>query len=359
MPSRDNYKDDLLQDPNFRSGATQGLLKSTDAPDEQSEFFENVRNTLLSSLELEAGESWQPALFIRAEAPRVTATKYGLPTRLQDLDLQSPAQWSGKLIFAAPHGSNGWAIPMPDGTVEGAVNALIEGGDGQQPSAIFYPEKRVIGCSAEGVASDGATIRLSLPKGTRAVSLQDLQEVMELVRREGLLIPDVCPPQVWNKAHKYIPGPETERVLQWCLAAEMRGYFRPLLIQREQSVNVGRIDILFTDLSATTAADRHPAVVEVKVLRSFHSTERPISASTNVYALVKGMGQAKAYRVKKDAKLGTLAVFDLRKEKTKILEAKPVQAAIARYYDELMQTIMLPMYGVVEHAQDEMATNVA
>ncbi|TPM45633.1 hypothetical protein FJ951_17540 [Mesorhizobium sp. B2-2-3] len=356
MPLDKSFVDGLLEDVAFRAGAAQGLMRSADAPDKQSEFFENVRNTLLRSLEIDVEEVWAPALFVLAETPRVTAGKYGQPTKLQDLDLQSPQQWSGKLVFAAQHGSNGWAVPIPEGSVAGAVNALISGGDGHHPAVTFYPEKRVLGCSATGVGSEEKTLRLSLPKASRQVTLNDLREVMELVRQEGLLIPDICPPQVWQKPNGYVPGPETERVLQWCLAAEMRGYFRPILIQREQAVNVGRIDILFTDPTAQPNA-RHPAVVEVKVLRSFGSTELPISPSTNLYSLVKGMGQAKAYRRVKKAKLGALAVFDLRKIKTDLLASAFVQKAADRFYDEQMETIMLPMYGVVEHAQAEMAAN--
>lgn len=354
MPLDNNFVDGLLADTAFKAGAVQGLMRSADAPDKQSKFFENVRDTLLKSLEIDVEVVWAPALFVLAETPRVMAAKYGQPTKLQDLDLQSPQQWSGKLVFAAQHGSNGWAVPIPEGTVTGAVNALIAAGDGQHPTVTFYPEKRVLGCAATGVGSEEQTLRLSLPKASRPVTLKDLREVMELVRQEGLLIPDICPPQVWQKANKYIPGPETERVLQWCLAAEMRGYFRPLIIQREQAVIVGRIDILFTDPTAQPDG-RHPAVIEVKVLRSFGSTELPIATTTNLYSLVKGMGQAKAYRKVKKAKLGALAVFDLRQTKTDILASDQVQQAANRFYDDQMETIMLPMYGVVEHAQAEIA----
>lgn len=356
MPPGNAFGDSLLNDEAFQSGAMQGLLKVSQADHPVSDFFENVRNCVQSSLELDVdfGASAKPSLFVFDKSPRIAASKFGTATRVQDLELQGSGQWQGQIVFAAQHGSNGWAVPLPNGSIHEAVNALI-GDFGSTPAAVFHPEKRVLSCAFGGLISEDAPVKLSLPLERRTVSLEDIRDVLKLVAEDGFLIPDICPPKFWGKPDKYVPGEETERALQWGVAAEMRGYFRPLLIERERAVNIGRIDILFTDLHAVHPKDRHPAVVEVKVLRSFYSTENPVPAKSNVYSMVKGMGQAKSYRVRKDAKISTLAVFDLRKDKTDILSEPLVQKAKEKFYDAAIDTVMLPIYGVTAHAQEAVA----
>lgn len=354
MLQADNAND-FLSDKLFREGAAEGLRRVTDAPDATSEFFENVRSNLLKSLELDSEEPLKPAIFVLVAVPRQIASLYGTPAKIHDVELQGSNQWAGKLIFAAKHGTAGWAVPLIGNSVPDTIQAILAKSHGEHPAAVFYPEKRIISCAANGLAADSPSVRLSLPKNARELTMDELKRVMELVRQEGLITPSVCPPNVWSVPANYIPATETETQLQWCLAAEMRGYFRPLLVEREQVVSVGRIDICFTDLNAYGPEERHPAVVEVKVLRSYGSGKSPISEQTNIFALIRGMGQAKSYRVKKQAKLGALACFDLRKVKAPIIEHEAVQKATERYYDDRMATVMLPLYGIAEDAQDEIA----
>lgn len=118
---------------------------------------------------------------------------------------------------------------------------------------------------------------------------------------------------------------------------------------------VGRIDICLTDTQATDPAKRHPAVIELKALRSKSSRGRVVTERTNLAAVAGGFRQAKAYRKKKCAIFGLLACFDLRKKKTDLLSNGTVQAARARYADAQMDVILLPIYGLPEDAQEEMA----
>src|SRR5690606_13597279 len=117
----------------------------------------------------------------------------------------------------------------------------------------------------------------------------------------------------------------------------------------------GRIDICLTDPNAVAPAERHPAVVELKALRSRSSSGEAISERQNLAAVAGGMRQAKSYRVTKKAIVGVLACFDLRQTKTDLLGNETVKKALVRYYDDRMAVTLLPIYGLPEDAQEEVA----
>lgn len=340
----------------FRSGAADGLQLLADAPDDRYQFFEAVRMSVLASLSLtDTTEPPAPALFVRAQRPRQAAEQFGSATPVIDIELRDAQQWASRLIFTAQHGSGGWAVDMPGNDLGIAIKALIDGGQGEAPIATVYANIRTISCAVDGAAAGEQTLKLTLPAASRKLTLPDIQEVLEIIRTEGLMTPAVCPPNIWNDPAKYIPGTETERLLQWCVASEMRAHFRPILAEREQVTAIGRIDICLTDPHATTPNDRHPAVVELKALRSSSNTGSAISERTNVAAIAGGMRQAKAYRVTKKAIVGVLACFDLRQTKDGLLDHATIQKAKSRYFDDKMAVTMLPIYGLPEDAQDEIA----
>lgn len=356
MPPDSHVDQAFVGDASFRSGATEGLLLVSDAPDDRYRFFEALRMSILASLEqADPGTVPSPAIFVRALRPREAAEMHGTSTVITDIDLRDPQQWQGRLIFAAQHGTGGWGVHMPSNDLGTALKALIDTGHGDAPIATVYANRRVISCAIDGAAAGALTLKLGLPVITRPVSLQDLQDVLEIIRQEGLVTPAVSPPTLWIDAPKYVPGEETERLLQWCVASEMRAFFRPILAEREQVTAIGRIDICLTDPQTTDPKLRHPAVVELKVLRSKSSTGAAVSERINIAAVAGGMRQAKAYRVKKNAILGILACFDLRQIKDDILSNNVVQRARGRYYDNRMTVTVLPIYGQPEDAQSEIA----
>jgi hypothetical protein len=357
MPS-DSVSPGFIHDAAFRAGAVEGLLALPQASDDRLQFFEALRMSVLASLqEVDPDSSLSPTIFVRSLRPRETAAEFGTPTRVFDIEFRDPKQWQGQLVFTAQHGSGGWSVPLPGGDLTQAVKRLIDKGLGELPIATVYPRKRIISCAADGAAADGLTLKLGLPIDTRSISLQDIEEVLEIIRKDGLITPAVCPPNLWNDPEHYVPSEQVERLLQWCVASEMRAHFRPILAEREQIATVGRIDICLTDPSSVEQEKRHPAVVELKVLRSKTSNGEAVNERSNLAAVVSGMRQAKAYRVIKKAALGVLACFDLRREKNDVLSNATPLKAHGRYFDDRMAVTVLRIYGVPEHAQEEVAAN--
>lgn len=357
MPSDKAETSPFTSDSAFRSGATEGLLLVAEAPNDRLQFFESLRMSVLSSLEkpIAPANPPPPTIFVRALRPREAASKFGAASIVTDIELRNPAQWAGKLVFTAQHGTGGWAVPMPGDDLNQAMEMLIEHGHGDDPIATLYADIRVISCAVGGAVADEQSMKLALPDAPRPITLGDIHDVLQLVRREGLMTPSVCPPNLWSDPASYLPSTETERLLQWCVAAEMRAHFRPVLAEREQITAVGRIDICLTNPHAKTAEARHPAVIELKALRSKSSTGTAVTERSNIAAIASGLRQAKAYRVTKKAILGVLACFDLRQKKTALLENDIVKKARGRYSDDRMAVSLLPIYGQPEDAQEEVA----
>lgn len=355
MPQHSEFSDNLVADDAFRVGSAEGLIAAPDAPDARFEFFDAIRSSVLASFETGPELTPDVGLFVRALRPREAALKFGSPTVVRDLDLRPASQWQGRLVFAAQHGTGGWSVPILGGDLNQCITNLIDMGFGDEPAAVVYPHRKVISCSLDGLASTGASLKLTLPRYTRQLSLQDIKEVIGIIRSEGLLTPAVCPPNLWSDPANYVPSTETERLLQWCVASEMRAHFRPIIAEREQITAVGRIDICLTNPLEAQGAARYPAIVELKALRSRTSGGISVSERSNLASIIGGLRQAKAYRKKKEAGLGVLTCFDLRKDKTDLLAHETVVRARSRYEDSSLSVLMMPLYGDPQDAQEELA----
>jgi len=350
--------DALLKDNAYLAGAGEGLKSAPYQASEELQFFDQVRKTVLASLDIgELEEGALPAVFVRCARPRQQATVFEGAEKRTDLDLQNSKCWAGQLILAAPHGSSGWAVPLIDGTVDATVARLIRVGLGEVPLAVVYPQARQLSCHFDGALGDTASVRVELPANRRTVTIPEIVQVLQEQRVNCLLTPQVGPPGLWNDGDKYIPGEQAERLIQWIVTSELRSHFRPVIADIEQVTAVGRIDICLTDPDRVRGEPLHPAVIELKALRSRTSTNAPVSNRTNIAAVVSGHRQAKAYRKIKQATFGVLACYDMRLAKTDLNAECAVVKARRMYFDGAMECAILPIYGDTADAQHELAAD--
>ena len=203
-------------------------------------------------------------------------------------------------------------------------------------------------------------MNLDLPAQSKPVSIADIFDVLEDVRRNCLLTPQIGPPGFWADGPGYEPGAEAERQIQWIVAAQLRSNFRPFMIDTEQITPLGRIDIVMTDPAPTSGNPLHPAIIELKALKSKSHGGSAFGESKNLRAVLKGMRQAKSYREIKEAKYSVLGCFDMRNIKTDILSVELCLMARDRYFqDERVQAFVFPVYGTSDGAQEEAATAAA
>jgi hypothetical protein len=348
----------LVADLSFREGAAAGIAASPLEDNLALRFFDNLRRVALESMDRAAAAGAAPTVFVLSDrTARLDARAVdGAASRITDINLRTPTDWEGKLIFTAPHGTGGWAIPLPGGSVDAALDLLEEKGFGHLPIAIVYPQTRALSCYEEGGMSEAPPMNLDLPVHSKPVTIKDIFDVLEDVRRNSLLTPQIGPPGFWADAAGYEPGAEAERQIQWIVAAQLRSNFRPLMIDTEQITPLGRIDIVMTDPAPADGNPLHPAIIELKALKSKSHGGAAFAESKNVKAILKGMRQAKSYREVKDAQYSVLGCYDMRNNKTDILSVQLCVMARARYFqDDRVDAFVFPVYGTSDDAQEEFA----
>ncbi|WP_421950105.1 hypothetical protein [Pelagibacterium sp.] len=348
----------LIAEAAYREGGVAGLSASTTEENPTLRFFDNLRRAALESMDRAEGAGASPTVFVLSErsARQDARSVNAAASRIVDINLRNPSDWEGKLIFTAPHGTSGWSIVLPEGSVDSAIDLLESAGFGHLPIAIIYPEQRALSCYHEGGISEVAPINLHLPAQSRTVTIKDIFDVLEDIRRNSLLTPQVGPPGFWADGPGYEPGAEAERHIQWVVAAQLKSNFRPLLVDTEQIIPLGRIDIVITNPSPTNESPLYPAVIELKALKSKSNGGAAFSETKNVRAVLKGMRQAKSYREVKQAKYSVLGCFDMRKDKNDILNLGLCVMARQRYFqDDRVDAFVFPLYGSSEDAQEEFA----
>jgi len=348
----------ILADASFIDGGVAGLSIGSGDENPTLKFFDNLRRAALASFDLAGAQQLtSPSVFVLSDQPRPCAAAIDPSAkRLVDINLKIPSEWAGKLVFAAEHGTGGYWLPLPAGGVDEAIDLLDTHGFGSLPVAVVYPERRALTCYQEGGSSDSAPLRLDLPENVRPVTIQDIFEVVEEIRKKSLLTPQIGPPGFWADPSNYEPGPEAERTIQWVVAAQLRSSFRPLLVEPEQQIALGRVDLVITNPASGSNSVLHPAVIELKALKSRSHGGSPFANTKNIQAVVKGMRQTKAYREEKGAHVSVLCCFDLRQNKDSILEANVCVLARAKYFtDSRVDAFVFPIYGRTEDAQEAVA----
>jgi hypothetical protein len=353
MPADDS--DEFLSDASYREGAAAGLSVSSLDSDPTLQFFDCLRNAIVNSLDraLPASDS-PPAVFVRSEAARLDASRLGVASRIVDIDQKTVVGWAGQIHIVAPNASSGWSLPL-NGSVESAFDRLEAAGLGTLPICIIYPANRRVSCFKNGAQDDQSTIRFELPVNSRQLTMQALIEVIDEHRRQSLISPQVCPPDFWVNAQQHQPALAAERHIQWGVAVALRNSFRPITADLEQNTPTGRIDICMTN-PEPAGGPVHPAVIELKALRSKTSTGRPVSRRRNLMWMAGGYRQARAYREDKHAALGLLACFDMRANQNDLMTENILRLAATKYFDDNMAARIFKIHGRSEAAQEEVAT---
>jgi hypothetical protein len=147
------------------------------------------------------------------------------------------------------------------------------------------------------------------------VDLDAVLSVVDRVYKSNLVTPLAQPAagKLWSNQSKWWPSRRAEEIVQLNLTAALAGAFLTCDVRHEQSMPEGRLDIHIeqSDPIDRSKVTRH-AVLELKVLRSFHETGTVVTDAYTRDWVESGVNQAFAYR--KGAKWSALFCFDMRKE---------------------------------------------
>ncbi len=145
------------------------------------------------------------------------------------------------------------------------------------------------------------------------VTLDAVTAAVERTHAGSLVTPDANPrgPKLWLNQSRRWPSDNAEGIIQFAVKSGLLNAF-PLCDVREEEPNIeGRLDlrIVEPDPLERNKVTSH-AILELKVLRSFWSTGKPVPATFTAQHIKDGIEQASAYR--HDAPHAALCCFDMR-----------------------------------------------
>ncbi|QCX26113.1 hypothetical protein [Nocardioides jishulii] len=155
---------------------------------------------------------------------------------------------------------------------------------------------------------------MSMRLAESAVDLSKVFELVDIVHRSTLVTPSGHQggAKLWKNREKHYPVRHVEVEIQAYLRTGLSVGLPLCRINPEQNLVAGRLDLEIEELDPTTRQVSRPAILELKVIRSFGSTGASTSNSQTEKWLSEGVDQAHAYREERSARAGALCCFDMR-----------------------------------------------
>ena len=304
-------------------------------PNVRAERDDRFAQAVRTLVEKRAQEGWRNestadlAMFVLVDYPRRVGENHcGRPfadPTAQDIPLL------GHMFFSSPDATHGQFVPLP--TEASSIFEWLEDHElGGCPMVAVYRNAKEMVTRRRGI-EDSAQIDVIRDQEPSA-TVEELTEALGHYHRSRMVTPTNCPEGVWqaSSARRYIPGERPEKSIQSDLSNALNFWFRGVVwAEKEDHTSIGRIDVRLLKKGANGRLG-YWIILELKVIKSFTNTSSPVGTSTNVEAIVEGVKQAGSYRANRSADEGMLEIYDLRKDKSEDLTARPaVSEALARY----------------------------
>ena len=279
-------------------------------------FLSNVAKLIQEreAVDSEGSDPNLPAVFLLAptrrekisgKAIRVPMLNNGVSTLNGWVWLVAQAVNSGYRLEVELHDDDSLFSFVTDSLSLGNVPAAIYEPRGSSPTIRFYP--------AGLEEPDECVIS---PASGEEVTDQKIFSVIEGIYQQCLKTPDAQSRagKLWKDPDRCWPASNAEAVVQLNLKAGLVGQFLTCIIREEQTTSEGRTDLEIEkkDPLNRGVIIRH-ALIELKVLRSFHEGGSVFAQSETLDWIESGVLQAYEYGTQKGAKLATLCCFDMRK----------------------------------------------
>jgi hypothetical protein len=292
--------------------------------------------------------------FVLVEYPREVAKRLR-GTRVADL-IGTTVPLLGRVFFLSRDASQGSFIELPSEPGE-LLDWLEDQRLGDCTLIFAYRSNKLLVCRKSGVSDDAQRdpIRDTPPSAT----VDELMRALEFFHKRIVLIPSLCPEGIWERGreHQYVPGKRPEKCIQGELRTVLNSWFRNVVrADLEDKTEIGRIDVRLLRAEGDQPL-AYWAIIELKVVRSKRNAKgrkaaSAVSVTANVAAIVKGIRQARAYRVNRQAEEGVLEIYDMRQDKSLDLfrKRKVVEALSER--DPIPIYNIRPMFGGASDARD-------
>ena len=321
-------------------------------PDVRASRADRFAQAVRTLVERRAQKGWpregtaDMAVFVLVDYPRKEGSAHDGTPFADPMAQGTPLL--GRLFLSSADASHGQFIPVP--TNAGAILEWLENnGFADRPIVAVYRDAKEMVTRLCGIHDSARRDAIRDKEPTATVG--ELLKALGLYHRSQVLTPADCPDGVWNCARRYIPGPEPEKSIQKALRFALNFWFRGVVrVGTEDGTNIGRIDVRLLK-KGPSGGLTYWIILELKVIKSFTSTETSVGDSTNLKAIVKGVKQAGAYQENRDVK-GMLEVYDLRRDKDDALWKRQEVTTAAESYSPPPKIDIWPMYGSADDARN-------
>ena len=222
----------------------------------------------------------------------------------------------GKLWFVGVVAASGRSYALESWDDESVFSLASDLGLGSVPAVVLdprlgTPEVRFYPAGLEE-PDERRLCRIEASSATIA----DVIAAVAAVHQQSLITPSRQPgnAKLWKVQSKHWPRDDAEKRIQGLLHAGLAGAFPSCMIRPEESQATGRIDLEIEEpLPGADGGFVRLALLELKVLRSFGSTGKSVTAARTKQWVEEGVVQAHAYRVDRGTRESALCCFDMRK----------------------------------------------
>ena len=265
---------------------------------------------------------------------------------------------AGRIWFVGAVPASGHYIDLeaPD---DDAMFTLItdEFGQGTIPAIIFDPRPPLPEARYYPNGLDDLNVYKSISITSTEVTLSQVVAAIEKVYESCLVTPGAQPKngKLWHNTDNWWPSSKAESLIQLYIKAGLAGAFATCTIRHEQPMPQGRLDLEIeeSDPLDPSKVTRH-AIIELKVLRSFHESGKTFDATETKNLVKSGVTQVSSYSKGMPAKWLALCCFDMRNADTGEACFKPVRKLAKDLKVHLKRWFL---YAKSEYLRDALASS--
>lgn len=301
------WGDDSLTDTGQRfrgDGADAGLS-------DPIRFRTNVARLIRRRIACGGGTGDPSLFFLLPEGPAEPTT----PPHTVPMLNNGVTEVEGCLWFVGPVAARGKGLTVDNWNDAAAFHLAETLGVGNVPAILFEtrtqpPEARFYLAGVD----DPDTYEL-MRLDSSNLTLAEILAVVDLMYERCLKTPDAqhADAKLWIKPRKHVPYKRAESRIAHTLREGLTGAFPTCTIREEQPQPSGRLDLEVEEPLPEDPSQiiRH-AILELKVLRSFRSSDVPVPPSENEDSIRDGVRQAASYRDERGSRASALCCFDMR-----------------------------------------------
>lgn len=243
-------------------------------------------------------------ILIFSDNPQVLGVQHNFKTIFQ-FGVSDSVQPGVYLVGRSPN-SNAWQIPNSGNNHQSNCESVLEVGLGDTAAVVLGINSGNVVYLPNGV--NGCNWLLKLSTTDSPLDDPTLTAYLENFTEENLNSQETRG-DLWENASQWIPTQLAEKAIQKMLVIGLRTAFLEHVVLAETTLTNGRTDLWIKSRNSSSSEN---IILELKVVRSKHSSGTDVADIAMINHLDEGVTQAREYRKKVGGTAAYLCVYDMR-----------------------------------------------